>query len=213
MPGRRIAAPIFKQWAETAFKDLPKVPFVAPRHPHGPHRPREAGAASLAPSRSRKTRSRRSSGKPSSPRPSRAAPIPQERQNCPRPAAEAKERRLRRVVGAASARLAWPSRTPSRQPAAISCKPERHLLGLEPPAFEGTGTCAPKRRLISTRSRPPRACCADSLTGTARTSGWRSSTRWSRIRRCGTTPRRAGGMRERRGWKGDRRDAQRSRPS
>jgi penicillin-binding protein 1A len=28
--GGRIAAPIFKQWAETALKDQPKVPFVAP---------------------------------------------------------------------------------------------------------------------------------------------------------------------------------------
>jgi penicillin-binding protein 1A len=28
--GGRIAAPIFKQFAQTAFKDLPKVPFVAP---------------------------------------------------------------------------------------------------------------------------------------------------------------------------------------
>ena len=28
--GGRIAAPIFKQWAQTAFKDQPKVPFVAP---------------------------------------------------------------------------------------------------------------------------------------------------------------------------------------
>jgi penicillin-binding protein 1A len=28
--GGRIAAPVFKQFAETAFKDLPKTPFVAP---------------------------------------------------------------------------------------------------------------------------------------------------------------------------------------
>jgi len=28
--GGRISAPIFKQWAQTAFKDQPKVPFVAP---------------------------------------------------------------------------------------------------------------------------------------------------------------------------------------
>ena len=28
--GGRISAPIFKQWAQTAFKDEPKVPFVAP---------------------------------------------------------------------------------------------------------------------------------------------------------------------------------------
>jgi penicillin-binding protein 1A len=28
--GGRIAAPVFKQWAQTAFKDLPKTPFVAP---------------------------------------------------------------------------------------------------------------------------------------------------------------------------------------
>jgi penicillin-binding protein 1A len=28
--GGRIAAPIFKQWAQTAFKSQPKVPFVAP---------------------------------------------------------------------------------------------------------------------------------------------------------------------------------------
>jgi penicillin-binding protein 1A len=28
--GGRIAAPIFKQWAQTALKDRPKVPFVAP---------------------------------------------------------------------------------------------------------------------------------------------------------------------------------------
>jgi penicillin-binding protein 1A len=28
--GGRIAAPIFKQWAQTALKDQPKVPFVAP---------------------------------------------------------------------------------------------------------------------------------------------------------------------------------------
>ncbi len=28
--GGRIAAPIFKQFAKTAFKDMPKVPFVAP---------------------------------------------------------------------------------------------------------------------------------------------------------------------------------------
>jgi penicillin-binding protein 1A len=28
--GGRIAAPIFKQWAQTAFKDQPKTPFVAP---------------------------------------------------------------------------------------------------------------------------------------------------------------------------------------
>jgi penicillin-binding protein 1A len=28
--GGRIAAPIFKQWAQVAFKDKPKVPFVAP---------------------------------------------------------------------------------------------------------------------------------------------------------------------------------------
>lgn len=28
--GGRIAAPVFKQWAETALKDLPKTPFVAP---------------------------------------------------------------------------------------------------------------------------------------------------------------------------------------
>jgi penicillin-binding protein 1A len=28
--GGRISAPIFKQWAQTAFKDSPKVPFVAP---------------------------------------------------------------------------------------------------------------------------------------------------------------------------------------
>jgi penicillin-binding protein 1A len=28
--GGRIAAPIFKQWAQTAYKDQPKVPFVAP---------------------------------------------------------------------------------------------------------------------------------------------------------------------------------------
>jgi len=28
--GGRIAAPIFGQWAEVAFKDLPKTPFVAP---------------------------------------------------------------------------------------------------------------------------------------------------------------------------------------
>ena len=29
--GGRIAAPVFKQWAETAFKDVPPTPFVAPR--------------------------------------------------------------------------------------------------------------------------------------------------------------------------------------
>jgi penicillin-binding protein 1A len=28
--GGRIAAPIFKQWAQTALKDQPKIPFVAP---------------------------------------------------------------------------------------------------------------------------------------------------------------------------------------
>jgi penicillin-binding protein 1A len=28
--GGRIAAPIFKEWAQTALKDQPKVPFVAP---------------------------------------------------------------------------------------------------------------------------------------------------------------------------------------
>lgn len=28
--GGRIAAPVFKQWAETALKDMPKTPFVAP---------------------------------------------------------------------------------------------------------------------------------------------------------------------------------------
>jgi penicillin-binding protein 1A len=28
--GGRIAAPIYKQWAQTAFKELPKTPFVAP---------------------------------------------------------------------------------------------------------------------------------------------------------------------------------------
>jgi len=28
--GGRIAAPVFKQWALTAFKDQPKTPFVAP---------------------------------------------------------------------------------------------------------------------------------------------------------------------------------------
>jgi penicillin-binding protein 1A len=28
--GGRISAPVFKQWAQTAFKDQPKVPFVAP---------------------------------------------------------------------------------------------------------------------------------------------------------------------------------------
>jgi penicillin-binding protein 1A len=28
--GGRIAAPVFKQWAKTALKDQPKVPFVAP---------------------------------------------------------------------------------------------------------------------------------------------------------------------------------------
>jgi penicillin-binding protein 1A len=28
--GGRIAAPIFKQWAEAALKDQPKIPFVAP---------------------------------------------------------------------------------------------------------------------------------------------------------------------------------------
>jgi penicillin-binding protein 1A len=28
--GGRIAAPIFKQFAQVAFKDLPKIPFVAP---------------------------------------------------------------------------------------------------------------------------------------------------------------------------------------
>jgi penicillin-binding protein 1A len=28
--GGRIAAPVFKQWAQTAFKDQPKTPFVAP---------------------------------------------------------------------------------------------------------------------------------------------------------------------------------------
>ncbi len=29
--GGRVAAPVFKQWAETALKDMPKAPFVAPR--------------------------------------------------------------------------------------------------------------------------------------------------------------------------------------
>jgi penicillin-binding protein 1A len=29
--GGRVAAPIFKQWAQTAFKDVPPTPFVAPR--------------------------------------------------------------------------------------------------------------------------------------------------------------------------------------
>ena len=28
--GGRIAAPVWKQWAQTALKDQPKVPFVAP---------------------------------------------------------------------------------------------------------------------------------------------------------------------------------------
>jgi penicillin-binding protein 1A len=28
--GGRIAAPVFKQWAEVALKDMPKAPFVAP---------------------------------------------------------------------------------------------------------------------------------------------------------------------------------------
>jgi penicillin-binding protein 1A len=28
--GGRISAPIFKQWAQIAFKDAPKVPFAAP---------------------------------------------------------------------------------------------------------------------------------------------------------------------------------------
>jgi penicillin-binding protein 1A len=28
--GGRVAAPIFKQWAKVAYKDMPKVPFVAP---------------------------------------------------------------------------------------------------------------------------------------------------------------------------------------
>ena len=43
--GGRIAAPIFKQWAQTALKDQPKVPFVAP--------PGSAGSASTAPPASR----------------------------------------------------------------------------------------------------------------------------------------------------------------
>jgi penicillin-binding protein 1A len=29
--GGRIAAPIFKQWAEASFKDVPPTPFVAPK--------------------------------------------------------------------------------------------------------------------------------------------------------------------------------------
>ena len=38
--GGRVAAPIFKQFAQVAFKDMPKIPFVAPAgHPHGPDRP------------------------------------------------------------------------------------------------------------------------------------------------------------------------------
>ena len=48
--GGRIAAPIFKQWAQTALKDQPKMPFVAPAgHPLGAHRPgqRQAGVRRL----------------------------------------------------------------------------------------------------------------------------------------------------------------------
>ena len=43
--GGRIAAPIFKQWAQVAYKDQPKVPFVAPAgHSLGAGRSRQRPA-------------------------------------------------------------------------------------------------------------------------------------------------------------------------
>ena len=70
--GGRIAAPIFKQFAQTAFAGMPKIPFVAPAGIRWARIDRASGRRVLGTFPTRRTPSRRSSGKRSSRRPSRA---------------------------------------------------------------------------------------------------------------------------------------------
>ena len=53
--GGRIAAPIFKEWAQTALKDQPKVPFVAPAGIRWVRVDRATGKRVFGSSRPRKT--------------------------------------------------------------------------------------------------------------------------------------------------------------
>ena len=193
--GGRIAAPVFKQWAEVALKDYPKTPFVAPagirmvridratgRRVYGAFPTTEDPKSSVIwEAFQPETEPRRSFRRSAELAASRAAEKPVQRAvRRTRPARRAARRRPRR----------------QRR---ILAKPGRHLLGVACTPNRRPSPCAPKRKLISTRSTPRSNCCAASSTGTARSSGSRSSTTRSRIRRCGTTPRRAQEvMRERR---------------
>ena len=171
--GGRIAAPIFKQLAQTAFKDEPKVPFVAPagirlvridratgKRVFGtfptdggsrivgdlggvPARDRAAALAIAAPGRSLQ---RASSNGRSAGRCSAA-------------------RRSSRDSRAAHSHDAS-CRAPAPR---ILAKAGRRLLGRPRTQLsKSIRSCAPKRKPISTRSMPPPRCCAGSSTGTAR---------------------------------------------
>ena len=124
--GGRIAAPVFKQWAEAAFKDMPKTPFVAPPGIRMVRIDRVTGRRVFGTFPTPRIPSRRSSGKRSSPRPSRAAPSAAA-PSCRRGAPPRPQRR-RAPSAAPPPRAAPRDPRPGRQ-RRILAKPGRHLLG------------------------------------------------------------------------------------
>ena len=183
--GGRIAAPIFKQWALTALKDQPKVPFVAPP------------GIRLVADRPRARGKRVFGVFPTSEDP-QAAVIWEafKPQTEPRRTLSAARSAIRTIsdaaaggaAGAAASSVAAAATAQAAtrdQPAAATARPSpaaasRRRLACQRRTRSNSGVrrathlqrelrpCAPKRRPISTRSMPRPRCCAGSSTGTAR---------------------------------------------
>ena len=193
----RIAAPIFKQFAQVAMKDMPIVPFRAP-----------PGI--------RMVRIDRRSGKPVfGAWPTTTIPRRAVIWEAFKPESEPR-RTIRRdaIDRAAAARRARPRRRPSDRATATSCKdragftrPARSAgripakAGIQPARSSGSRPspgrqsigdfrCAPKRKPISTRSTPRSALLRRFLDWDRALQRLDELNARSRTRRCGTIPRR-----------------------
>ena len=174
--GGRISAPIWKEWALTALKDQPKVPFVAPPGIRWVRVDRASGKPVFGafPTTERPQVGSDLGGVPAA---NRGSPQLEERVRRPlQPAISvavaaggAGERAGCATAAAASSSTGPSSLGASSNRAGTAAKrlanAERALVAVLP---KGLRKCAPKRRPISIRSTPRLRCFAASLTGTGR---------------------------------------------
>ena len=181
--GGRISAPIWKQWAQTALKNQPKVPFVAPPGIRWVRIDRGSGKP-----RVRRVPDDRGSqvvgNLGSVPAANRSSSAASAAQSATHTIAPSGSRRCLHGNNSSSAAAGPAEATASKRgqracaDAAAACttacdwlaNPKRVLNSSvsRPHVSKRVRPCAPKRRPISTRSMPRPRCCAGSSIGTAR---------------------------------------------